>query len=253
MAFFEMICKIQKYIASVTAWQKHVVIKRFKTYDTILNIFDIIRLLLFVIAAIFPSKLSVTLLICTFVVLLVLPLLFNCSRPLISIRSFINNGLCILIMLIASLHLLVTEYFNGYSHTKGYVAYITFCIILLFVWNSFSILANNKVSQTINASLAAIMGIINLSIGLVLNILPFEINLLSDVKLNIINNLGFSEKDFLNLLVDLITYPFLIANLLATTLTTIKRYWIDKYKKGEDISQDLIDDIYQKKYCNNHV
>lgn len=251
MAFFELICKIQKYIVSITAWQKHIVIKHFKTYDRILNKFDIIRLLLFFIAAIFPSKLSVILLICSFVVLLLLPLLINCSRPLISIQSFINNGLCILIMLAASLHLLVTEFFNGYSHTQGYVAYITFCIILLLIWNSFSLLANNKVSQTINASLAAIMGIINLSIGLVLNTLPFEINLLSDVELKIINDLGFSEKGFLDLLVDLITYPFLIANLSATALTTIKRYWIDKYKNGEDISQDLIDDVYQKKYCNN--
>lgn len=41
--------------------------------------------------------------------------------------------------------------------------------------------------------------------------------------------------------------PFLIINIIALVLCTVKGYWIEKYNDGKDITEDMLpDDIEQK-------
>lgn len=183
-----------------------------------------------------------------YIIYFLLPFLTNCANSLISIKSFFNHGILVLTVLIICIYYSNTKIFEGYSFKQETGAYLLFCVVLLFVWNVYSLIANSKVSQTLNAVFAAGIAAINLSLSLVISVFPIEKKIFSVDDLKVLSDFGFSGKSFLSLLLSLVLYPFLVTNLVATALTTLKRYWIDKYNEGEDITQEKIDELYHQKY-----
>lgn len=209
----------------------------------------LIKLVVFIIAMILSIK-STTMAFIMLIVLIVAPLLSQLSKLLTSITSFLKYGIYIISMIISIILIFLVYFFNNIGTGKYLTVYFTFCIVLLFIWGFYCLLANSRVSQALNTSIAAILAIINLFLTMLIdfNIFNYLFAELPSQYTTMLNDLGYTANSFSKLIVDLITFPFLITNLVTVALTTLKRYWIDKYNNGEDITQEKIDELYHQKY-----
>ena len=105
----------------------------------------------------------------------------------------------------------------------------TFSMVL---WWIFSLLANNRVGQLAN-------GIFSTAFGLLVIIKDFIISLVSDSALFEILNISSDEFEKAW---NIVMTPFLVINVTALVLCSIKGYWIEKYNNGNDISEKMIPD-----------
>ena len=82
---------------------------------------------------------------------------------------------------------------------------------------------------------------------LIVSALPAEI-LNVEYELSIIDNTyKYTGEQLFQLVFNCLVTPFLIINIIALILCTVKGYWIEKYNDGKDITEDMLpDDIEQE-------
>ena len=144
--------------------------------------------------------------------------------------------------IIVTLIILLLLFLNGEILTL-----VVFYIIVAFLWFGYSICVNNKVSTIVNELLSAALAILVLIKDLIVSALPTEI-LDVEYELPIIDNVyKYTGEQLFQLAFNCLVTPFLIINIIALLLCTVKGYWIDKYNDGKDITEDMLpDDIEQK-------
>lgn len=69
-----------------------------------------------------------------------------------------------------------------------------------------------------------------------------------EYELSIIDNVyKYTGEQLFQLVFNCLVTPFLIINIIALILCTVKGYWIEKYNDGKDITEDMLsDDIEQE-------
>lgn len=176
-----------------------------------------------------------------YIVIVLLEIILLSDKVLLSVKGFLEYGIFQYIQLLGVIILLLL-FLNGEILTL-----VVFYIIVAFLWFGYSICVNNKVSTIVNELLSAALAILVLIKDLIVSALPTEI-LDVEYELPIIDNVyKYTGEQLFQLAFNCLVTPFLIINIIALLLCTVKGYWIDKYNDGKDITEDMLpDDIEQK-------
>lgn len=176
-----------------------------------------------------------------YIVIVLLEIMLLSDKVLLSVKGFLEYGIFQYIQLLGVIILLLL-FLNGEVLTL-----VALYIIVAFLWFGYSICVNNKVSTIVNELLSAALAILVLIKDLIVSALPTEI-LNVEYELPIIDNIyKYTGEQLFQLVFNCLVTPFLIINIIALVLCTVKGYWIEKYNDGKDITEDMLpDDIEQK-------
>lgn len=176
-----------------------------------------------------------------YIVIVLLEIILLSDKVLLSVKGFLEYGIFQYIQLLGVIILLLL-FLNGEVLTL-----VALYIIVAFLWFGYSICVNNKVSTIVNELLSAALAILVLIKDLIVSALPTEI-LNVEYELPIIDNIyKYTGEQLFQLVFNCLVTPFLIINIIALVLCTVKGYWIEKYNDGKDITEDMLpDDIEQK-------
>ncbi|MGN1154253.1 MAG: hypothetical protein ACI4S3_09505 [Candidatus Gastranaerophilaceae bacterium] len=180
--------------------------------------------------------------VCIVIDMLLYSLMVYISNAVTSLRSFMLFGI------VGSLFILC-NFTSIIMYKSSITQYVIIVLMLIIIWTILSFLANNKVAKLANIIFASFNAIIIYINDKLFNLIPdkiIDIYIMNKFDngskyLMVLDNYGISVKSIINLLIALIFVPILITNVIATLACEIKKYWINKYNEGKDISLELIE------------
>lgn len=120
-----------------------------------------------------------------------------------------------------------------------HVAYFLFILVLAMMWFLFSTFANARVATISNAILTMVIGIFLQLNSFYVTILKWD-NVSIDFLFNKeqlveIKQLGLDQHEFLATAINFIMFPAFTAVAVGTAGAALKKYWLVKYKKDQDV------------------
>lgn len=193
---------------------------------------------------------SASLAIGLLIIFVVSYIIVNFKNILVSVRRFLFTGvICNLVITILVFCVsrtfrwndIITSVIDTFlpSFWKGMFngGVIIFITTFGVLWAFFSILANSKVSTTANAIVAAGLAILLAMSSSFLCFFPqnFSFGIRPTDILKLKNN-GYSPTQFIQIIISLLTMPFIIINGVSMLLAQLKGYWVEKYNDGNEIT-----------------
>lgn len=176
-----------------------------------------------------------------YIVIVLFEMIIFADKILLSVKGFLRYGILHYIQLLG-MAVLTLEIFES-----SIIVLVSFYIVAALLWFIYSMYVNNKVASIINELFSAILAIFVLVKDLIISAIPTEI-LNMEYESNIMeNNYKYTYEQLFQLGFNLIVTPFLIINILALLLCTIKGYWIEKYNDGKDITEDMLPNNIEQK------
>lgn len=176
---------------------------------------------------------------------IVIEVLLNINNVLTSLKKFVVYGCIISFILSLCLSIILMDLFCSSDQNaivSIVIEFMCWFFSLLIIWLFFSLIANNSVAKITNLILATFTGIITIIESTVLSFFPD--NMFSDDWMpSILMQIGYSNKQCIEIVTNLLLAPFLITNLIAVLVCEIKGYWIEKYNDGKDITMEEIKKI----------
>lgn len=119
---------------------------------------------------------------------------------------------------------MISSVSNSLFETESFTMLMFFIVYLVF-WNFMSVLANTKVSLTVNTSISIILALFLFSLDYIPIIIPY------------LSTYGDMYKDGITEMF----FPLLLVNGTATLSSTLKDYWITKYGEGNQLSWEHLE------------
>lgn len=203
--------------------------------------FLIIILLLFILGVCIKNLvLKQILFVGLYMMIVLFEILIMSDKILLSVIGFFKYGILYYVQLLGVLLLLHAIF------QSNIVLVILSYTMAALLWWGFSLLANNKVGTLVNEVLSALLALFVLIKDLIISIIPIDI-LNVEYSINFMGDMySYSCEQMCQFCFNIITMPFLVINIAALLLCTIKGYWIEKYNDGKDITQDMISDNKNK-------
>jgi hypothetical protein len=172
-----------------------------------------------------------------YLVLVIFEIIFLSDKIMLSVTGFFRYGILYYFQLMGLIFILFCMFESNAVILMAFI-YITAAVL----WWGFSLLVNNKVGNLVNEILSAIMAVFVLIKDLIISIIPTDILNIEKCVTFMGGIHSYSFEKICGIVFNIIITPFLIINIMALLLCTIKAYWIEKYNNGKDITQDMMHD-----------
>lgn len=154
--------------------------------------------------------------------------IFDTRKFLLSIPGFLVAGSYYWLTISLGVMLCITKF--GDIENDVDVIVIGY-LVSAIIWCILSLIANNKVANTANQLLSAVLAIFVLSKDAVFALIQYSA--LDAGQGNVYSD----EIEILEVAFNLIVSPILAVNIVAVALCTLKGYWIEKYNNNMDVSE----------------
>ncbi|RXZ28627.1 hypothetical protein EPT55_03335 [Fusobacterium necrophorum] len=221
--------KIQQYLMKISREKKY-------NLKRISNIFFILAVILFVFLKYELTRVWIFFLI--FFLHLSFTFLSKSLFTFTTMRGFMSNGIksALLVFFIMFVTFVTIIDKNLSYEAKNYVYYFLIIFLLSIVWFVFSTFCNVDVSILSNAILSLIIGVIIQFNSIFWSIFKMTgKHLFSEHILEIILQSGYHEAEYMKIAIDMIIFPVFIMSSFGVSGSALKKYWIKKYNKGNDI------------------